>query len=63
MPSYEICYQNADGTPDARIAAECTNDTQAKVLAHAMKKKGRKRITVWEGDKLIYQRPLTSAEG
>jgi hypothetical protein len=58
MPSYEIYYMNDDGTLDAKIAAECADDRQAKVLAHAMKQKGLKRIKVWEGDTLVYERPL-----
>jgi hypothetical protein len=57
MPSYEICYLNADGTLDAKVAAECDNDLHAKVLAHAMKKKGLKRIKVWDGNHLVYERP------
>ncbi|MGA7710420.1 MAG: hypothetical protein WCA81_00840 [Rhizomicrobium sp.] len=57
MPSYEICYLNADGTLDAKVAAECDNDLQAKVLAHAMKNKGLKRIRVRNGDHLVYERP------
>lgn len=57
MPSYEICYMNDDGTLDAKVAAECANDLQAKVLAHALKKKGLKRIRVWDGGILIYERP------
>jgi len=57
MPSYEICYMNDDGTLDAKVAAECANDLQAKVLAHALKKKGHKRIRVWDGGILIYERP------
>ena len=27
------------------------------LLAHAMKRKGLKRIKVWEGDTLVYERP------
>ena len=57
MPSYEIYYMNDDGTLDAKVAAECDNDLQAKVLAHAMKKKGLKRIKVWDGESLVYERP------
>ncbi len=57
MPSYDICYLNDDGTVAAKIAAECANDTQAKVLAHAMKAKGSKRIEVWDGVTLVYERP------
>lgn len=57
MPNYEIYYLNGDGTLDARVAAECASDMQAKVLAHAMKKKGLKQIKVWDGDNLVYERP------
>jgi hypothetical protein len=57
MPSYEICYLNDDGTLAAKIAADCANDMQAKVLAHAMKAKGFKRIEVWDGVTLVYRRP------
>ncbi|MGC9954109.1 MAG: hypothetical protein ABSD21_07510 [Rhizomicrobium sp.] len=57
MPCYEIYYMNDDGTLDAKVAAECDNDRQAKVLAHAMKRKGLKRIKVWDGDNLVYERP------
>ena len=57
MPSYEIYYMNDDGTLDAKVAAECDDDRQAKVLAHAMKRKGLKRIKEWEGDTLVYERP------
>ena len=57
MPSYDIRYLDSDGSVTANIATECANDTQAKVLAHAMKADGAKRIEVWDGPNLIYQRP------
>ncbi|MDE2184775.1 MAG: hypothetical protein KGJ78_17310 [Alphaproteobacteria bacterium] len=57
MPSYDICYLNEDGTVAARIAADCVNDMQAKVLAHAMKLEGSKKIEVWDGVTLVYERP------
>lgn len=57
MPSYDIRYFDADGSVKANIAAECSNDIQAKVLAHALKADGAKRIEVWDGPTLIYQRP------
>ncbi len=59
MTSYEICYLNEDGSLNARIATECANDMQAKILAHAMKAAGAKRIEVWDGVRLIYERPAT----
>ena len=57
MPSYDIRYLNDDGTLAAKVAAECADDTKAKVLAHAMKRKGFVRMEVWDGDSLVYQRP------
>lgn len=61
MPAYELRYLDADGTLKARVDAECANDTQAKVLAHALKADGAKRIEVWDGTTLIYQRPDRAA--
>lgn len=57
MPSYEIRYRNDDGTLEVNVAAECATDTQAMVLAHAMKAKETPRIEVWDGSTLIYERP------
>ena len=57
MPSYDIRYLNEDGSLAAEVAAELANDTQAKVLAHAMKAKSARRIEVWDGESLVYQRP------
>jgi hypothetical protein len=59
MPSYDICYLNEDGSLNAKIATECANDMQAKVLAHALKAVGSKRIDVWDGMTLVYERPVT----
>lgn len=57
MPNYDIRYLAEDGSVTAKIATECSNDTQAKVLAHAMKTAGAKRIEVWDGPTLVYERP------
>ena len=57
MPSYEICYLNDDGTLACTLAAMCSDDMRAKVLAHAMKLPGAKRLEVWSGATLIYARP------
>lgn len=57
MPSYDIRYLAEDGSLKAKIATECANDTQAKVLAHAWKAVGSKRIEVWDGPTLVYERP------
>lgn len=57
MPSYDIRYLDEDGSLKAKIATECANDMQAKVMAHAMKTAGSKRIEVWDGSTLVYERP------
>ena len=57
MPSYDIRYLNEDGSLAAKVAADLANETQAKVLAHAMKEKGMQRLEVWDGGSLIYERP------
>ena len=57
MPSYEICYLNADGSLACTLASHCADEVHAKVLAHAMKLSDYKRFEVWQGDRLIYTRP------
>jgi len=57
MPAYEICYLNTDGALTYKFAADCADDNRAKVLAHAMKTAGAKRLEVWSGEILIYVRP------
>ena len=57
MTSYDIRYLNAAGTLKAKIATECANDVHAKVLAHAMMADGARRIEVWDGPTLVYERP------
>lgn len=57
MPAYEIVYLNDDGSLAAKFAAQCQGDTQAKVLAHAMKLEGRHQLEVWNDRTLIYTRP------
>jgi hypothetical protein len=57
MPNYDIRYLDDAGRLTAKIATECENDIQAKVLAHAMKTAGSKRIEVWDGPTLVYERP------
>jgi hypothetical protein len=56
MPQYDIRYLDGDGSVKAKIATECANDTHAKVMAHAMRAEGSKRIEVWDGPTLIYER-------
>lgn len=64
MPNYDIQYFNPDGSMQSRIVAQCADDREAKILAHALKDKGLKRIKVLstEDDRhLVYQRPMTWA--
>jgi hypothetical protein len=61
MPNYDIRYLGDDGSLKASIAYECSNDIQAKVLAHALKTAEAKRIEVWDGTTLVYQRPSDHA--
>ncbi|HEV2561984.1 MAG TPA: hypothetical protein VGT78_07565 [Rhizomicrobium sp.] len=57
MPNYEICYLKDDGSLSGKFSAQCLNEKQAKILAHAMKLQGSRRIEVWDGKALVYQRP------
>jgi len=57
MPAYEICYVNDDGSLACTLAAMCRDDLHAKILAHAMKLSACKRLEVWKGKKLVYERP------
>lgn len=57
MPSYEICYLNADGSLAFTLSALCADETQAKVMAHAMKSGDFRRFEVWRGGDLVYVRP------
>ncbi|MGH6828057.1 MAG: hypothetical protein ACREFW_04010 [Rhizomicrobium sp.] len=61
MPAYEICYLDADGILTYKFLANCENDGRAKVLAHAMKLPGAKRMEVWNGEELVYARPSSLA--
>ena len=57
MPSYEIFYRKTDGSLAGKFAANCETEIQAKILAHAMRLDSTRRIEVWDGDQLIYERP------
>ena len=63
MPSYEICYLNSDGSLACTLAADCADDTRARVLAHAMKLSEYKRFEVWIGRTLVYERPMHFGDG
>jgi hypothetical protein len=62
MPAYDICYLDGDGVLTYKFHADCDDDGRAKVLAHAMKLPGAKRIEVYSGDALIYARPTLMME-
>lgn len=57
MASYEICYLASTGALLGTFSVTCAGDTQARVLAHAMRLPGTKRMEVWNGAALIYERP------
>lgn len=57
MPNFEICYLDGDGSLACSFSAMCASETQAKVLAHAMKLRDYKKFEVWRDRTLVYQRP------
>jgi hypothetical protein len=57
MPNFEICYLDGDGSLACSFTAMCASETEAKVLAHAMKHRDYKRFEVWRDRTLVYQRP------
>lgn len=56
MPAYEIHYRDGEGALTYKFAADCADDKRARVLAHAMKFPGARRLEVWSGETLIYAR-------
>jgi hypothetical protein len=57
MPNYEIRYLDFDGACVGTLFTPCASEKDAKVLAHAMRLPGTKRMEVWRGPELIYERP------
>jgi hypothetical protein len=57
MPNYEICYLKTDGSLAGKFAAQCDTEMQAKIMAHAFRLETARRIEVWDGSQLVYQRP------
>ena len=57
MPNYEINYLHEDGSLACKFEAQCHDEREAKILAHAMKDHDHKGFEVWAGRDLIYQRP------
>ena len=62
MPNYDICYLKTDGSLAGKFAAQCDTEIQAKIMAHAFRLESARRIEVWDGTHLIYQRPGSSEE-
>ncbi len=57
MPNYEIRYLDFDGACVGTLFTPCASEKDAKILAHAMRLPGTKRMEVWRGAELIYERP------
>jgi len=57
MPSYDIRYFDGEGSLTCSFSAMCASETQAKVLAHAMKLSDYKTFEVWRDRTLVYERP------
>jgi hypothetical protein len=57
MPTYDFCYLDQGGYLSYKFSAICYDDKRAKVLAHAMKLPECRRLEVWSGASLVYQRP------
>jgi hypothetical protein len=62
MPSFEIYYREQDGTLVEKFSVHCASQTQAKVMAHAMKASPSAEIEVWLEDRLVYERPCRASE-
>lgn len=59
MPVYKICYLDDEGAFLGTFSVPCTSDKQAKIMAHAMRVSGARRMEVWNGSALVYERPQT----
>ncbi len=59
MPHFEICYLDQAGALIGTFSAPCAGEKQARILAHAMRLPGTRRMEVWDGASLIYERPET----
>ena len=58
--AYDICYVDGADRLLASHSVVCASDKKACILAHAMRPQGTRRIEVWKGASLIYERPQTS---
>ncbi len=57
MPVYEIFYLDADCALLGTFSVPCACDKEAKIMAHAMRVSGARRMEVWNGSALVYERP------
>ena len=57
--AYDICYVDGAGHLLASHSVPCASDKKACILAHAMRPQGTRRIEVWKGASLVYERPQT----
>jgi hypothetical protein len=62
MLEYDICYLNDDGSLACSMTALCRDDLHAKILAHAMKLAACRRFEVWQGRRVVYERPQLFGE-
>jgi hypothetical protein len=62
MPAYDIRYLDGEGFLAHTFSAVCDDDKHARILAHAMKLPSTKRLEVWNGDALVYARPMAVSE-
>lgn len=60
MSQYEICYVDGTGTLLGTFFVSCAADKQARVMAHAMRLDDTRHIEVWNGARLVYERPTTA---
>lgn len=57
--AYEICYLDAAGRVIASHNVQCSGEKQARILAHALRPEGMRRLEVWRCGSLVYERPQT----
>ena len=63
MPAYEIRYLDKSNALAAKFRVACRDDNEAKAMAHAIEVQmdAARQIAVWEGQRLIFTRPLNKS--